>query len=397
MENKTFAAVLTGKVTGAISTVHVCGENAESVIKKIFKPVSVKQLQFETGQILLGTIHDNSKKIDQVTIGCEGPSSFAIHCHGNPLIVEMIIQLLKKQGVQILSDEQFQIKLLSSQGQANTIATEAKVAQSKALTLEGAKIIMNQVDLGLSKVLHEWLSNINSLSLDVIKKQADDILQNSSIAKLIISGCKTILTGPPNTGKSTLLNCLSGRQKSIVTDISGTTRDWVTAQCQIDSLSLELIDTAGLDENLSVSNNTIENASQKKTLELISQADLIILVLDGGRDIEFDYNIFKELANKKILTVLNKSDLTQNFNINKIPDFLSNIVRISAKKQTGIENLLSSIRQTLGINDFDIHTPICFTDRQKMLLEKVKITESIQQAAIVIQILQNDKKDAFQY
>ncbi len=387
MENKTFAAVITGKGTGAISTVQVCGENAESVIRKIYKPASTKQLQFETGQILLGTIHDNPKNIDQVTIGCEGPSSFSIHCHGNPLIVEMIIQLLEKQGVQILNNEQLQMKLYATQEQTNTIALEAKIVQAQALTLEGTKIILHQIDSGLSKVVREWLSNINNLSLDSIRKQAEEILQNSSIAKIIISGCKTILTGPPNTGKSTLLNCLCGRQKSIVTDISGTTRDWVTAKCQMESLSLELIDTAGLDENLSV--NAIDNASQKKTLELINQADLIILVLDGSRDIDFDYSIFNEFTNKKILTVLNKSDLTQNFNVKKLPVFLSTIVHISAKKQTGIDDLTYSIRRILGVNDFDVRTPICFTDRQKTLLEKLRHAESIEQASTLIKVLQN--------
>ncbi len=387
MENKTFAAVMTGKGTGAISTVQVCGESAESVIRKIFKPASTKQLQFETGHILLGAIHDNSKNIDQVTIGCEGPSSFSIHCHGNPLIVEMIVQLLKKQGVLILNSEQLQIKLFSTQEHTNKITLEAKIAQAQALTLEGTKIILNQIDSGLNKAVQEWLININNLSLDSIRKQADEILQNSSIAKVIISGCKTILIGPPNTGKSTLLNCLCGRQKSIVSDISGTTRDWVTAKCQMESLSLELIDTAGLDENLSVLNNTIDNASQKKTLELINQADLIIFVLDSSRDIEFDYSIFNEFTSKKILTVLNKSDLTQNFNVNKLPVFLSTIVHISAKKQIGIDDLASSIRRILGVNKFDIRTPICFTDRQKILLEKLKYAESIAQAAALIEAL----------
>jgi len=387
MENKTFAAVMTGKGTGAISTVQICGENAESVIRKIYKPASTKQLQFETGQILFGTIHDNSKKIDQVIIGCEGPSSFSIHCHGNPLIVEMIIQLLEKKGVQILNNEQLQIKLYATQEQTNTIALEAKIAQAQALTIEGTKIILHQIDSGLSKTVREWLSNINDLPLDLIRKQADGILQNSSIANFIISGCKTILTGPPNTGKSTLLNCLCGKQKSIVTDISGTTRDWVTAKCQIESLPLELFDTAGLDEKLSI--YTIDNASQKKTLELINQADLIILVLDGSRDIEFDYSIYNEFTNKKILTVLNKSDLTQNFIVNKLPAFLSTIVRISAKKQTGIDDLAYSIRRILGVNNFNVQTPICFTDRQKKMIEKLRDAESTAQVATILKVLQN--------
>jgi len=165
MENTTFAAVMTGKGTGAISTVQVCGDNSESIIRKIFEPVSKKPLQFETGQILLGTIHDNSKKIDQVTIGCEGTSSFAIHCHGNPLIVKLIIQLLEKHNVQILANDQLQKKILSEKKQTSTIAIEAQLAQSQSVTFEGTKIILNQVDSGLGKIVRTWLSDIETLSL----------------------------------------------------------------------------------------------------------------------------------------------------------------------------------------------------------------------------------------
>ena len=389
MKHQTFAAVMTGKGTGAIATVQIYGENAESVIRKIFEPASSKPLQFEAGQILLGTIHDNSKKIDQVTLGCEGLSLFAIHCHGNPLIVEMIIQLLKKQGVQILTNEELKTRILSSKEQTNVIALEAQIAQAQAKTLEGTKIILNQVDSGLNQVVHEWLSDINNLSLDSIKKQAEEILQNSYIAKIIISGCKTILIGPPNSGKSTLLNCLSGKQKSIVTDIKGTTRDWVTAQCHVDSLLLELIDTAGLDENLASFNETIDNAAQNKALELIRRADLILLVLDNNTDIEFDYNVFENFKNKKIITVLNKSDLPQKFDTEKLPDYLSNTIQISAKEQTGINKLTSKISEVPGINNFDIHTPVCFTNRQESLLKKLKHIESKHQATVLIENLLN--------
>jgi len=182
------------------------------------------------------------------------------------------------------------------------------------------------------------------------------------------------------------LNCLSGRQKAIVTDISGTTRDWITAQCQLDSLTLELIDTAGLDENISAQ-KSIDNASQKKTLELIGHADLILLVLDSSREIEFDYNLFYKFTNKKILTVLNKSDLPQKFDLNTLPDFLSNAVQISAKEQKGIDKLISSIRETIGVSDFDLQTPICFTDRQANLLKKINQTKSKEQAIDIMEEL----------
>jgi tRNA modification GTPase len=383
-----YAAVITGKGTGAISTVMVYGDSAQSLIRQIFKPDSEKPLCVETGKILLGSIYDGSKKIDQMTIGCEEQNAYAIHCHGNPLVVEMITQLLQKHGVRILSDEELQKKFLSSQKHIDEIAVEANVVQAQAKTLQGTKIILNQVNYGLGKVVRTWLSDIDNISLISMQEQIDEIFKNSIIANLIIFGCKTVLAGPPNTGKSTLLNCLSGRQKSIVTDVSGTTRDWVTAQCQIESLSLELIDTAGLDENLSITSDSIDNAAQKKTLELIEQADLVLLVLDTSRDVEFDYSVFKSVSKKRLITVLNKSDLPSKFDSDKLPDFLSNAVRISAKDNTGIDKLISSIRQTCGVINFDLRTPICFTDRQKNLLEELKQINSKHQAVKIITELQ---------
>ena len=385
---KCYAAVITGRGTGAISTVQVFGENSDSAIRQIFKPSS-KEVQFNAGDILFGSICDDDKRIDQVTIGCEWPNTFAIHSHGNPLIVENIIQLLRKLGVQIVTDEQLLKIILSSHNQTNAIEVEAMLVQAHAKTLQGTKIIMNQIKFGLSKVVQEWLSDIETIPLESIQNQAVEILGNSMISNLIIFGCKTVLMGPPNTGKSTLLNCLAGRQKSIVTDISGTTRDWVTAQCQIESLSLQLVDTAGLDENLSASSDSIDNTAQNKTLELIENADLILIVLDNSSDTQLDYNTFEHLSKKKIITVLNKSDLPAKFNTNKLPDFLSNTVQISVKEQTGIDNLISSIRQTCGVANFDLRTPICFTDRQKNLLMELRRTESKQQAGAVVRNLKN--------
>ena len=110
-----FAAVMTGKGTGAISTVQVFGDSAKAVIRKIFKPMGTKSAKFSPGEILLGSIHDGDEVIDQVTIGCEGPDNFAINCHGNPLIVEMIMQLLAKEGAKPVTAEKLLTKFLSAQ------------------------------------------------------------------------------------------------------------------------------------------------------------------------------------------------------------------------------------------------------------------------------------------
>ena len=384
-----FAAVMTGKGTGAISTIQVYGDLAEELIGKIFEPAGKGPAQFATGKILLGAIHDGEKTIDQVTIGCERPRMFAIHCHGNPLIVEMIVQLLQKHGTQILSPEEFLIKTLSIENHTGTIALEATLSLPKAKTLQDTKIIAHQINTGLTKTAQDWLENIGTISLDEIKDDVTRILEKSAIAKLIIYGCSAALTGPPNSGKSSLLNRLAGRQKAIVTDIKGTTRDWVTAQCRIDCLSLELIDTAGLDETLPNSPESIETTAQKKAIETLEQADLILLVLDNSQDEQLDEQLTNKIAHKKIITVLNKTDLPAKFDAGKLPNFLSNSVKISAKTGDGIEMLIEKILQITGAANFDLRTAVCFTERQEKLLGQLTTVQSRDQAASIITELLN--------
>jgi tRNA modification GTPase len=388
-----FAAVMTGKGTAAISTIQVFGNAAQATTKKIFKPAGLKPAEFKVGKILLGAIIDPARQetIDQVTIGCEGPEAIAIHCHGNPLIVEMIMQLLQRNGVTLLTAEELLVKILTSQKSASTITVEAKLVQLKAQTLQGTKIIANQIDAGLSRKATQWLQNIDAISLEEIISDSERILRDSQTAKLIISGCTAAIAGPPNTGKSTLLNCLAGRQKAIVSDIKGTTRDWVSARCQIESLSIELIDTAGLDEKLeSVPAGTVAKAAQEKTVEILERADLILLVLDNSQpENPIDGRLLKKIADKKILTILNKSDLPARFDTGKLPKILSDTIQISAKFGTGIETLIQKILQICGVADFDLLASVCFTDRQENLLKKLKNTTSKQDATTIISELLN--------
>ncbi|MHC4241866.1 MAG: GTPase [Planctomycetota bacterium] len=386
----TFAAVMTGKGTGAISTVQVFGDSAEEVVKKIFTPAGNMQAEFKTGKILLGKILDGNEIIDQVTLGCEGQNNFAIHCHGNPLIVADIMKMLQRCGLTLLTAEQFLTKILSSQKAVNTIAIEVGLARLKAKTIEGTKIISNQIDVGLSATAAEWLENINETSLKHISMQIGRILESSRTAKLIIEGCTAALIGPPNSGKSTLLNALAGRQKAIVTDIKGTTRDWVEALCRIESLSLRLIDTAGLNKKVHAAEDVIEQAAQKKSIEILQQADLVLLVLDSSQTNDrLDKEFLTKIGGKRVLTVLNKCDLPAKFDAGKLPEALSSSVKISAKEGTGIESMLEKVRQICGVADFNVKTAVCFTQRQINLLQQLTHTKSTQRAASIITELLN--------
>lgn len=386
-----FAAVMTDKGTGAIATIQLIGDSAEAILQKIFKPTGPKPFTIKTGKILLGTICDGTETIDQVVVGCEQPNSFAINCHGNPLIVEMIMELLQREGAALLATEQLLAKTLPAREPINTIALEAKLTVPKTKTLAGAKIVANQIEAGLGKKAREWLRNLDAVPLKQIKAEAGQILNNSAAARLIIAGCKAAIIGPPNTGKSTLLNCLSGRQKAIVTDIKGTTRDWVSAQCQILPLALELFDTAGLDAKLAAGGkDAIAKAAQKGSVHILKQADLVLLVLDSSQPAtQLDEQLVRKITGKKVVPVLNKSDLPAALDAARLPEALNGAVEISAKLGSGIETLREKIRQICAVADFDLRQPVCFTDRQRKLLQELKKATSTSQATSIITRLLN--------
>lgn len=390
---------MTGKGTGAISTIQIFGSEAESVIEKIFRPIGDKKAEFKVGSIIVGTIYEKDEIIDQVTIGCEGEKNFAINCHGNPLIVADISRLLGRHKVKIVSTEKLLQTIYKQEG-LRTIEIEAKIAQGRAKTIAGTKIILKQSCGGLNAKVQEWLEKIKTVTIEQIQAEAEQILEYSRLAKLFIDGVQIVITGPANSGKSTLLNYLAGRQKSIVTDIAGTTVDYVTAECRIGELFCELIDTAGLNGGRRTKGGgrktedrrqkAVEKIAQKKSVEIFRDADIVLLVLDRNADLEqLDEKVVEKISGKKALTVLNKADLPVKLNIFKLPKQLRNCITISAKTGEGVENLITRISQVLGVADFDLQSTVCFTNRQEKIISKIAGAKSKQELIKLITELLN--------
>ncbi len=382
----TYAAVMTGPGAGAIATIQLVGESGEAVLSDVFRPSGQGRLHFELGRILLGHIVDGAEVIDQVTVGCEAPQTFAIHCHGNPLIVERIMKLLQTRGVELHNAESLLARMFSLDRSVGTIDVEAKLALTKAKTVEGARIIMTQIEVGLAQTVRRWFREMDSMPLAGIASQARQILRDSEIARLIVEGCTVALIGPPNAGKSTLLNALAGCEKAIVTDIEGTTRDWVSAEILIPPLAATVIDTAGLDANSVARNDDrIDQAAQARSIEVLRRVDLVLLVLDLSRPLaQIDERLLETLAGKRVLTVLNKSDLPSRLDLAALPASLGEPVRISAKQTIDIDDLIGAIHLALGVAYFDPHTPVAFASRQRTVLKGIASACSATEVASLI-------------
>ena len=349
------AGLTTAKSVAAISSIQIAGENSADVLKKIFRPLG-ESVEFNEGNILHGFLFDGDKDIDEVVIGCEGKDCFSINCHGNTLIVENILELLKKQGIRITEPGEVLAFLGREKYGDNSIAIEAGIEIAKSATLDGAKIIQHQTKMGLLQTAEWWLKNLNVLEIDDIKNSAERILNDSKIAKLFIRGAKIVIAGPPNSGKSTLFNYLCGKEKAIVTDIAGTTRDWLSAKVRLKKIEAEFFDTAGLDETFS-GKNVIDAESQKQAAGLIKTADLVLVILDIMKQTKFS------LPTEKAITFYNKRDLANNLLVDGL--------KISAKTGSGIKELIEEIEQTLGVLDFDMKRTVCFTDRQRKIVEQI--------------------------
>lgn len=369
------AAVLTGPDAGAIATIGLCGDFAETILQSIFRRPNGKPFELAAGRILLGEIVEEQRTIDQVTVGCEGPDTFAIHCHGNPLIVEQIMGLLQRHGVQPVRAEQLLVR-----GAEDSIATEAKLALTRVKTIEGASLIASQVEGGLAAKVRQWQAELDSTPLEQIAAEAKQILQDSDKARLILSGCTIVLVGPPNSGKSTLLNALAGREKAIVTDIPGTTRDWVSAEIRIPPLTATIVDTAGLDPTLATVGG-IDQAAQRKSLEAVHRADLVLLILDASRPAEqLSGTVGDLLVGRRTIVVLNKADLPQKLDARSLPAHLRQSVQISAKQETGIEGLIRAVHGVCGVFKIAPEGAVTFTDRQRALLERLAMSQTSAEA-----------------
>ena len=177
------------------------------------------------------------------------------------------------------------------------------------------------------------------------KQKIEEILKKSLDGQIIKEGIKTIIIGRPNVGKSSLLNKLLEEDKAIVTEIAGTTRDIVEGQITLDGILLNIIDTAGIRET----DDIVESIGVKKSLALIDEADLILFVLNNNDILnDDDYKILDQIKNKKSIIVINKTDLENKLDINKLKN--KNIVMLSALKNIGFDKLKQMIKKLFNLD-----------------------------------------------
>ena len=205
------------------------------------------------------------------------------------------------------------------------------------------------------------------VQIDRVVKDLTKTLDTYEHGRIVREGINTVICGKPNVGKSTLMNCLSGYQRSIVTDIAGTTRDIIEENVRIGELTLRLSDTAGIRET----DDIIESMGVDIAYKKIDEADLILAVFDSTSELEpKDFEIIEKLKNKNCIAVINKIDGKTKIGKDFIYTNFKNTVEISAKNDEGIERLQKILEDMFLYDKSEASDGIIANERQKNCIEK---------------------------
>ncbi len=339
MLNDTICAISTSLKDGAISIVRMSGDEAFDIVKSVS---DIKKIEANT--IKYSHIYDKDEVIDEVLISFfVGPKSYTkedmveINCHGGIYVTRLILNLLLTKGCRLAEPGEF-TKRAYLNGRIDLSEAESINDLINAKNSLQAKSAIRGVDGSIEKLLSslmEEMKNVISMievNIDypeyedvevmtnekvrpyVLKwtKEMKDMISKAERFRVVKDGIKTVIVGKPNVGKSSLLNALIKKDKAIVTDIAGTTRDLVEGAVDLDNISLNLIDTAGIRD----SEDKIEQIGIEKSKEALNEADLVILVIDGSNiDIE-DEKLLELTKDKKRVVVYNKKDLIKKDGIN---------------------------------------------------------------------------------
>jgi tRNA modification GTPase len=375
--NDTIAAISTALGVGAISIIRVSGKETLNIVSRIWSGKNLHEQASHT--IHYGKIVDQNEIIDEVLLSLMlAPKTFTaedvieINSHGGIATTNRILELLITNGCRLAEPGEFtkraflngRIDLIEAEGIMDLIS--AKTDKSRALALNQMTGNVSTMIKNLRQKIVEVLANIEvnidypeyedieimtlekiSNNIDYIKKEIKKILAESETGTLIKEGIKTVIIGKPNVGKSSILNLLLEKEKAIVTEIAGTTRDIVEGDISIDGIILHIIDTAGIRKTSDI----VESIGVKKSLELINEAELILLVLNNNDELtDEERDIILKIGRKPAIAIINKIDLSDKLDIK---DIGIPIVKISATNNSGIGDLKNKIKEMFNLEKIE--------------------------------------------
>ncbi len=396
MNDNTIAAISTAQGLGGIGVIRISGDDALTIADKVFKAQSGKMLCNSKGYTAhFGVVYYNDEKVDEcIATVFKAPHSYTgenvveLSCHGGIYSTKAVLRAVLDNGAVSAQAGEFtkraflngKLDLTEAEAVMNIIGAKSKAAQRSALSVhEGAlsKSINEIKDELVNRAAHlcAWSDypeeDIPEIEFSVLEdalhtcsEKLNTLLNNYDKGKAIREGIDTVIVGRPNVGKSTLMNLITGYDKSIVTDIAGTTRDIVEETAIVKDITLHLSDTAGIRD----ADNAIEKIGVDKAKQRLFTAELIIAVFDASTPLSADdISILNDIKGSTCIAVVNKEDLEQKLDIDKIREVTDDIVFMSAKTKTGITEFENLIEKVAGTADFDSSSAVLCNERQRSL------------------------------
>lgn len=363
----TIVAKTTADGSSAINLIRVSGEDSFSIVNEVFKGPNLSKEKSHS--VHYGFIHDQGVNIDEVMVTIyKSPRSFTtedvveITCHGGNFIANEILKLLISKGIRMADKGEFTKRAYYNGRldltEAESIMDLVNAKSSNQLQLANKQLsgdVKNLVKELQEKILaivanievnidYPEYDDVEDLTNDLVLPriteliaEIDHIIKESETGKIIRDGIRTVIVGKPNVGKSSLLNSLLKEDKAIVTDISGTTRDLIEAELNLDGVILKLVDTAGIRST----NDIIERIGINKSKKAIETADLILLVLNQSEKMnKLDEELLELTKNKERILIGNKMDLGNKLDIEN-----ESVINISAINNQGLEQLAQTVKK----------------------------------------------------
>ena len=414
----TIAAVATGMNQGGIGVIRVSGEHAIALSDQIFIPKkSGKEIRnLASYTAAYGNIVNEKEEIidEAIVLVMKAPSTYTkedvveIDCHGGIHVMKQILHLLLKKGVRLAEPGEFtkraflngRIDLSQAESVMDLIAAKSDLAAKTAVSqLKGS--LKEKIENIRNELIHNLafiesaLDDPEHYSLDGFDVTLDEILQHveeeighlimtAEDGKMMKEGIKTVILGKPNAGKSSVLNVLMGKERAIVTDIAGTTRDTLEEFISIQGIPLNIVDTAGIRET----DDVVEKIGVDKSLEAMNQADLILYIVDSSVPLdENDFQIMESIGEKHVIILQNKSDLSSVVTREEILSHLNKpLIDISAKEKTGFEEFYKQL------NDMFFHGHLSYND--EIYITNMRHKEALENALSSIQLVRQSIADS---
>ena len=415
MKKDTIAAIATAMSNSGIGIVRISGAESLDIIKKIYKGKKLKDHEIHYGYIV-----DGDETIDEVLVMVMmGPHSFTgedtveINCHGGVYVVKRILETVIKEGARPAEPGEFTKraflngKIDLSQAEAvidvinskNEYALKSSVSQLKGNVQKKIKEVREEI-IYHTAFIETALDDPEHISVDgygetlrvIVDKlinELDILLKSADNGRIIKEGIKTVIVGKPNAGKSSLLNVLVGEERAIVTDIAGTTRDVLEESINLQGISLNIMDTAGIRDTEDI----VEKIGVYKAKNHVNEADLVIYVVDASRELDQnDFDIIQMIRDKKAVILLNKSDLTTVITKDMVKSIIDKpILSISAKEEQGIKEFEDTLKSMFFHGEISFNDEVYITN----IRHKAAIQDAYDSLKKVIVSIENDMPEDF--